>query len=93
MTTMDKTTTITKGMRVRARWFDAKLTCLSGVQMKFGATEHVVTGVVRHVRGDHPTNPTTVRIYVEADDGVGTPCPSCQVREVEIDPQHVVAIL
>ena len=84
---------ITKGMQITARWFaDTRPVGLPGMQMKLQTTLHQVTGVVRHVRGDHPTNPTVVRLYVEADDGTGTPCPRCQVREVEVDPAHVVAV-
>ena len=84
---------ITKGTHIRAQWFDAKLVSLAGMDMKTGATLRNVTGVVRHVRGDHPTAPTTVRIYIESDDGLGTPCGDCQVREVEVDPKHVVEVL
>lgn len=84
---------ITKGTRIRARWWDTKLVCLSGVQMKAEGTPREVVGIVRHVRGDHPTSPTQTRLYVEAEDGLGSPCGTCQVREVEVDPKHVVEIL
>ncbi len=84
---------ITKGMRIRAQWWDAKLVALAGVQMKAEGSPREVVGVVRHVRGDHPTDPTTVRLYVEAEDGLGSPCASCQVREVEVDPKHVIEVL
>lgn len=83
---------IGRGSRIIAKWFEAKLVSLAGCQLKTGAIERVVTGVVRHVRGDHPTNPTTVRFYVEAEDGLGSPCDKCQVREVEVDPAHVVEV-
>ena len=84
---------IKKGTRIRARWFSANMACLAGSQPKFGATLHEVTGTVRHIRGDHPTEPKTIRLYVEADDGTGSPCGKCQVREVEVNPDHVVEVL
>lgn len=84
---------IIKGSRIRAQWFEAKLVSLAGVQDKIGAIPCVVVGTVRHIRGDHPTNPTTIRLYVESDDGLGNPCGKCQVREIEVDPKHVVEIL
>ena len=90
---MSTTFNIVKGTRIRAHWFACRPVPLSGMQMKFGATEREVIGVVRHIRGDHPTNPTKTRLYVEADDGLGDPCGKCQVREVEVDPDHVVEIL
>lgn len=84
---------IIKGTRIRATWFEAKMVSLAGVQMKTEATLRTITGTVRHIRGDHPTNPTVRRLFVESDDGIGTPCEKCQVREVEIDPKHVVEVL
>jgi hypothetical protein len=84
---------VTKGMRIRAKWFEARLESLSGGVPKVGAVEKVVTGVVRHVRGDHPTDPKTVRVYVESEDGLGVPCGRCQVREMEIHPEHIVEVL
>jgi hypothetical protein len=90
---MSDTYNIVKGTRIRARWFDAKLVSLSGVMPKVEATMREVTGTVRHIRGDHPTHPTVTRLYVEADDGLGDACGKCQVREVEVDPKHVVEIL
>jgi hypothetical protein len=85
---------VNKGTRIRAEWFgEAKPVALAGMQMKVQATKFVVTGVVRHIRGDHPTDPKVVRLYVESDDGTGTPCGKCQVREVEVNPDHVVEVL
>jgi hypothetical protein len=50
---------ITKGTRIAASWYQANdpLSCLAGMQMKVGAKARSVTGVVRHVRGDHPARP------------------------------------
>ncbi len=58
---------IVKGSRVRAEWFQAHAVSLSGMQMKFGARQHVVTGVVRHLRGDDPVAPKEVRIYIDPE--------------------------
>ena len=91
---------VTKGSRIRAEWFKAKMdppACLAGMQLKFGATRFEVVGVVKHVRGDHPTNPTVIRFYVDPDhtwDGpTVTPegC-TCGHPHVEINPAHVVGM-
>lgn len=74
---------LTKGMRVRAEWFDTHIAGLAGAQLKFGATKRFVEGVVTHVRGDHPTNPTEVRVTVKPDEG----------DEVEILPEWIVAVV
>lgn len=71
-----------KGSRIVARWFEAELVPLAGIQTKTGAVERIVTGVVRHIRGDHPTAPTTVRLYVETESG----------SEIEVDPKHVMEV-
>jgi hypothetical protein len=88
---MELTVNITKGTRIRARWLDTKFVSLAGAQIKAEGQYREVTGVVRHVRGDHPTNPTEIRLFVEADGGVL--CPKCNVHEVMIDPKHVVEVL
>lgn len=61
--------------------------------MKFGATLVEVSGVVRHVRGNDPVNPTEIRLYVESDDGLGEPCGKCQVREIAIKANHVYEVI
>lgn len=58
-----------KGMRIRAVWFEDDGGVLSGSQVKISAKEVVVEGVVTHIRGDHPTRPTSVRVWVLQDDG------------------------
>jgi len=91
---------ITKGTRIRAHWFQVNdpPSSLAGMQMKFGVTERVVTGVVRHVRGDHPVTPTEVRFYIDPEspwDGATiTPhgC-TCGHSHVEINPKHVTGIV
>jgi hypothetical protein len=50
------------------------------MQLKFGADLQEVSGVVTHIRGDHPTSPTKVMLTVRQDDGT----------EVEVDGNHVV---
>lgn len=71
---------IYKGDWVWARWMDVTNGGLSGSQVKFAATERIVTGIVKHIRGDHPTNPTSIRLFVEPDTGG---------PEVEVDPKYV----
>ncbi len=58
---------IVKGSRIQAEWLQAHTASLSGMQMKFGARQHVVTGVVRHLRGDDPVAPKEVRIYIDPE--------------------------
>lgn len=78
-------TELKKGMRVRAEWFaDARPAHLAGVQAKLSATLRVVEGVVTHIRGDHPTSPTsptTVGVWVMTDAGA----------EEVVDLKHIVA--
>lgn len=65
-------TELRKGMRVRAEWLDAAPLgsfSLAGVQPKVSATAHTVEGVVTHIRGDHPTDPTSVGVWIQPDDG------------------------
>lgn len=90
-----KTTEIKKGDRIQARWFQATKASLAGVQPKVGVAEVVVTGVVKHVRGDHPTSPTIIRFYVDPDGDCNEPrvqaygC-TCSGGHVEVNPAHVV---
>ncbi len=91
------TIVITKGSRIRAQWMKAKMnppSCLAGMQMKFGATSYDVTGVVRHVRGNHPTNPTVVRFFIDPDGDWDGPTDrpdgcTCDREHVEVNPAHV----
>lgn len=75
---------ITKGTRLRAQWLQATDACLSGSQMKVGAVSREVVGTVTHVRGDHPTAPKSIRIWVQPDDGGD---------EVVIEPKWIVELL
>lgn len=75
---------IVKGTRVQAQWFQATDACLAGMQPKTGAIQHNVIGVVTHIRGDHPTQPKIIRVWVKPDVGGD---------EVIIDPAHIIAIL
>ncbi len=61
---------IEKGTRVRARWFKPKelgTWSLTGFQMKLTGNFVEITGTVRHIRGDHPTEPKEVMFYVEPE--------------------------
>lgn len=74
-----------KGMRVRAEWLEAKpegTVSLAGVQTKVGAVQRIVEGVVTHIRGDKPTAPTTVGVWIQPDDGG---------PEVVVDSRNIVA--
>lgn len=73
-----------KGDRVRAQWFQTTDAALAGMQPKVGAILVNVEGRVTHVRGDHPTNPTQIRVWVKPDDGGD---------EVIVDPKHITAVL
>lgn len=89
---------VTKGSRIRAQWFQAvdPPASLAGMQLKFGATKFDVVGIVRHVRGDHPTAPTQIRFYIDPVgdwDGPTTRPPGCTCANahVEVNPDHVIA--
>lgn len=83
-----------KGTRIRACWLHEYP---SGY-----ATEVDLTGTCRHFRGDDPTNPTTIRIYVEPDGDVpdciprtrpyGCTCPGHDLL-VEVRPEWVVGVI
>lgn len=98
---MDQTatkTTYNKGDRVRAQWFSTHLSSLAGVQMKFGATVKEVVGTVRHIRVDHPTHPTSTRVYLDPDEPYDGPkvelvgC-TCGHPHVELKPSWIMEIL
>jgi hypothetical protein len=61
---------LTKGDRVTATWIDAEPKALSGVQIKVSGEFKTVTGVVTHIRGDHPINPTSVGVAIMDDEGL-----------------------
>ena len=97
--------TITKGSRVRATWLQAKPIgsfSLAGMQMKVAAETVTIVGVCRHFRGNDPTNPTQVRVYVEPEGDVPDWLPrtrpfGCE-REghdklIEINPDRIVEVL
>ena len=58
---------ITKGNRIRWRIQRVYLPCLSGAQFKMGVDVSDHSGIVRHVRGDHPVKPTKTVLYVDPD--------------------------
>lgn len=93
---------IVKGTKVTIRRMVIKPnTCLAGQQLKFGGDFQEFEGVVRHIRGNHPTEPTSVRLWVEpvsgdfTKDSSGTEfCEKCGCIEIgEINPDHVASIL
>ena len=77
---------INKGSRVTAQIFTAQPLgsySLSGAQMKVAATSRTITGTVTHVRGDHPTAPTSIRIWIKPDD---------EDDEVIVSPESIIAV-
>ena len=77
---------IVKGTRIHARWFQVTdlIPVLAGMQDKVTGEWRDVIGTVRHIRGDHPVNPTTIGLWVEPDGGGD---------EVVVDTKHVIAVL
>jgi len=71
---------------------------LSGSQMKLAARSQTFEGIVRHVRGNHPTAPTSTALWVEptseewVSDWEGAAfCEKCGVWEIgSINPESVV---
>lgn len=77
-------TLLKKGQRVQASWLQATNGSLAGMQPKVAAVQCNVVGTVKHIRGNHPTHPTSLRIWIQPDDGGD---------EVVIDPSWITAIL
>jgi len=76
-----------KGDRVRAVYFQAKKLgtySIAGAQPKAVGDMVEVIGTVTHIRGNHPTNPTSIRIWIQPDDGG---------EEVRLDPSTIQEIL
>lgn len=73
---------VKKGTKVLVRRMTAKLVSLSGMQMKTGVTVEEFEGVVTHIYGDHPTNPTKIVFMVKKGDS-----------EVEVEQKHIVAVV
>jgi hypothetical protein len=91
---------VTKGARVRARWFHAAplgTYSLAGAQLKTTGRWIEVEGVVRHVRGDHPTAPMEVWLFVEADGDdlprLRPPGCICADEHVPVKPEHVLEVI
>jgi DnaJ-class molecular chaperone len=84
-----------KGYRVHVKEWKAKLSSLSGMQMKFGADLTEFRGTVRHIRCDDLDEPKTIHVWVEPDSPQtgAVYCERCKVSEVEVDQRAIVAIL
>lgn len=86
---------VTKGDHITASWMRTNLTSLAGVQMKLEGQQVSVSGIVRHVRGNDPIAPTSIRIYIDPDDPAcelpraRPPRCTCPRPHVEVEPQHV----
>lgn len=72
-----------KGTKLLVRRMNAKLVSLSGMQMKAGVNIEEFEGIITHIYGDHPTEPTKFVFMVKKEDG----------SEVEVDPEHVIAVI
>ena len=57
-----------KGDFVRLSRLKVRPAALAGVQLKFEGHYVGVEGVVAHVRGDHPTAPTTAGVWLRDDE-------------------------
>jgi len=66
--------------------------------MKVAANQFTLTGIVRHIRVDHPINPTMMRVYVDPDGNWKgqltqvSRC-SCGHAHVELDPAWIQEVL
>lgn len=78
---------ITRGTRIRYRVFRADPIgswSLAGAQPKLTGGFVVEEGVVTDIRGDHPSHPTEVRLWVRLDDGT---------ERSRVRPDNVIAII
>ena len=57
-----------KGDLVRLSKLKVRPAALAGVQLKFEGYYVGIEGVVAHVRGDHPTAPTTAGVWLRDDE-------------------------
>lgn len=93
-----KASVFQKGDVVRAEWLETRPVALSGSRPKLGAREVSVSGTVRHIRGDHPTEPTTAIVFVDAEDEWDGPtirpegC-SCAAPHVALRPEWIKEVL
>lgn len=76
---------LTKGMRVKAHFFQANdpPSSLAGMQMKLGVTERLIEGVVVKISSTSRTALVDVKVHIKPDQG----------EEVLVDPDHIVEIL
>ena len=65
---------------------------IAGAQPKVVGDFVGVTGVVAHIRSDHPTQLVNVTLHVTTDDHRGTMCPKCGVPHVTVDARHVTGL-
>lgn len=87
---------IKKGDRIEARWFRSE--GKGPLPGTLALTELTVRGRIRHLRGDHPTVPSVIRLYVDPEgpwEGTTTRphgC-TCPHEHVEVNPEHVIRTL
>lgn len=93
---------VVKGTKVKVSRLKVsdKPKALAGNNLKFGAKQEDFEGVVRHIRGNHPINPTSIRLWVEPVSGDTSSsaediefCERCGCNEVGlVNPDHVTVI-
>jgi hypothetical protein len=73
---------------------------LAGASLKLELDVETFPATVRHVRGDDPTAPTTIRFYIDAEERTVEALPrvrpvgcTCSAEHVELRPEDVVEIL
>ena len=86
---------IVEGSRIRASWYEAASppASLSGMMFKIGAKLLCVKGTVRHVRGDHPTAPTAVALFIDPDPDPRWTGPTTKPSGCTCDHAHVLVNL
>lgn len=80
---------LSRGTHVTAELFEARplgSASLAGMQMKTTATMRRVSGVVTHIRGDHPEHPTSVGVWIMTDDGREEIVDLCAIVSAEGSP-------
>ncbi len=93
------------GTKVRAQWFKAQeigTWSLAGAMPKLTGSMLNVVGTIRHIMGDHPTAPTSVHVFLDAEGEVspeitrrrpiGCTCENGDLH-VEIDANFIKAII
>lgn len=63
---------IKKGDKITAKVIKSKdygTYSIAGIQDKIVVTEEIINGIITHIRGNDPINPTSIGIWILKDDG------------------------